>query len=131
MTTLIEKNLIKSIAFQFIFHKIAVGFHDEGLSKAKWMGFRHIRKRLLTLLLDVLKLRNFQTIVKDVATVDAHGCVYTSSMNYTSMVCSACRYTYQRGLLRCSFIQWWAMRRPQDVGRVIVQTLTLELNTII
>lgn len=27
-------------------------------------------------------------------------------------------YAYRRGLLRCSFRRWWAMRRPQTAGRV-------------
>jgi hypothetical protein len=84
-----------------------------------------IKKRLLTLFLDVLKLRNFLGLVKNEATVDAHGydnyhrCVMpffgmTQVALYISAWASALLVQLNR-----------AMRRPQDVGRVTEQTLTL------
>jgi hypothetical protein len=35
--------------------------------------------------------------------VDAHGCVIASNVDYTNRCILVCRYTYRRGLLRCSF----------------------------
>jgi hypothetical protein len=39
------------------------------------VGSNFIEKAFTTLILDVLKLRNFTDIIKDVATVDAYGYV--------------------------------------------------------
>ena len=64
------------------------------------------------------------------ATVDAHGYVICrhpmpipSEQFFPWKSCTCwygkdCIYTYQRGLLRCSFRLLWAMREPRGVGRV-------------
>jgi hypothetical protein len=89
------------------------------------MGSDIIKKRLLTLFLDCLKLRNFHTIVKNVAAVDAHGYVYYPNWIrpiYWYVLFGVYISAWASALL---VQQWWAMRRPQAVGRVTVQTLTL------
>jgi hypothetical protein len=82
--------------------KFADEFHADDFCKVGWVGSYIMKKRLLTLHLDVLKLRNFQIVVRDVATVDAHGYVISLYAGYAIGVVRI-GLSYRRGLLRCSF----------------------------
>ena len=86
-------------------------------------GCRHFRKRLLTLLLDDSKLRNFLISVKNEATVDALWiCILITAWH---VLCRMVVCHIQREASVLLVLQRWAMRRPRIKRRVTVKTLTL------
>ena len=79
-------------------------------------------KRLSALILDNLKFsQNFTSIVKDLATVDARGCVIHTVCRAVPRERYGCGYyiyyIYERGLLRCRPTIDGQCEKPQVVGR--------------
>lgn len=74
-----------------------------------------------------LKLRNFPSLVKNMATVDAHGCILCSPhwrmphgiAPYDGV------YTYTAWASALLVLSDWAMRRPRSVGRATGKVPTL------
>ena len=65
----------------------------------------------LTFCLWLFKTSQLLTTVKNKAAVDVYGICLCPRCNFDIKIHLVC-YTYRRGLLRCSFRLWWAMRRP-------------------
>ena len=93
-------------------------------------GSRHIKRRLLTLCSDALKLRNFHICIQDLATVDVlrdidyPSCAYWCWYILRICVCAhaylnyvAREYIYIRRGLRVVGLIQRAMRRPKSMER--------------
>ena len=80
-------------------------------------------KRLLTLVLDAEKLRNFQLPSKDRASVDALWmCMHLSEVCVSFMRRTPVGELYISAWASALLVRLnWAMRRPQSVGRVTVR----------
>ena len=74
--------------------------------QGSWVGDDIMEKRLLSACFDVWKSGSFNNLVKNKATVDAHGCVVPNNHRICALaqVQFEC-FTYRRGLRRCSFRQ--------------------------
>ena len=83
-----------------------------------WGWQTYYYRRLSTLCSDILKLRNFQKQIRNLATLDVLRVYYINTLGRGAYLCVSILgiIIYQRGL-RVVVLICWAMREPHDVER--------------